>query len=142
MVAGTKEPATLTPCVLCQAHLRGRSSFIKIPNAMLDTKNENSLTANNNAGQTALTGAASGNRLKATDVIGLFPDNEVKSALSLSSVSRESPLYNFLGLFEIAKGYICFNEGINERIGEDFNTLMKSMDFYLELIKTTFENDL
>ncbi len=142
MVAGTKEPATLTPCVLCQAHLRRRSSFIKIPNAMLDTKNENSLTANNNTGQIALAGAASGNRLKTMDVIGLFPDNEVKSALSLSSVSGESPLYNFLGLFEIAKGYICFNEGINERIREDFNTLMKSMDFYLELIKTTFENDL
>ncbi len=110
---------------------------------MHDTKNENSLSGNSIGFlQTMPAGATSGNQLKATDVLHLFPDDMLKRALSNSCASRESPLYHFVGLFEIAKGYICFNESIDECIRKDYNTLMRSMDFYLELVKATYGYEL
>jgi hypothetical protein len=108
---------------------------------MSSNKNENGLSGNT-IRQTTPAGAASGNPLKATDVLHLFPDEMIKHALSNSCASRESPLHHFVGLFEIAKGYIGFNEGIDEYIRKDFNTLVKSMDFYLELIKVAYEDDI
>ncbi len=106
-------------------------------------KNENSLSGNSiGFFQATPAGAASGNQLKATDVLHQFPDEMIKLALSDSCAGRESPLHHFVGLFEIAKGYIGFNEGIDEYIRKDFNTLMKSMDFYLELVKATYGKEL
>ena len=87
-------------------------------------------------------GASSGNQLKATDVIRLFPDKEIKLALSVSGVSRESPLYLFTGLFDVAKSFIKFNEGIDKYIREEFNALARSMDFYLNLVIATQEHEL
>ncbi len=104
-------------------------------------KNESNFSGKSAREETPV-GATSDNQLKATDVLRLFPDDMLKNALSNSCASRESPLYHFVGLFEIAKGYICFNERIDECIRKDYNTLMRSMDFYLELVKVTYGNDL
>ncbi|MDR1679681.1 MAG: hypothetical protein LBR81_07890, partial [Prevotellaceae bacterium] len=80
---------------------------------MNDTKNENSLSADNRA-QTTPTGAESGERLNATDAISLFPYEDIKLALFSCGVDGKSPLYHFLGLYEVAKNYIGYHEGIDE----------------------------
>ncbi len=104
-------------------------------------KNENCLSGDSTVPK-MLAGALSGNQSKVTDVINLFPYKEIKHALSVSGVGGESPLYLFLGLFEVAKSYISFNECIDECIREDFNALTRSMDFYLDLVKAAYRNDL
>ena len=47
-----------------------------------------------------------------------------------------------MGLFEIAQEYIIFNESIDEATRKDFSTLCKQMNFYLELVKETVEEEM
>ncbi len=107
---------------------------------MSSNKNENKLCGNNPA-QTTPAGAKS-EPLKPTDIIRQFPDADVKRALSFSRVDEESPLYHFIGLYDIAKNYIICNQNIEEYIRENFEILTRSMDFYLHLINETHENNL
>ena len=81
-------------------------------------------------------------KLKATDIISLFPDEKIKHALSISSINGESPLFHFMGLFEVAQEYIIFNESIDEAIRGDFSILCKQMNFYLALIKETIKEEI
>ncbi|MDR1678386.1 MAG: hypothetical protein LBR81_01240 [Prevotellaceae bacterium] len=108
---------------------------------MTHEKNANGLNWDNPV-QTTPAGAVSGNPLKATDAVSLFSDREVKIALAISGVSEKSPLYHFLGLFEVAKSYICCNQEISEHIRENFDTLARSMDFYLDLVEMAHDDDL
>ncbi|MDR1679102.1 MAG: hypothetical protein LBR81_07985, partial [Prevotellaceae bacterium] len=66
---------------------------------------------------------------------------DIKLALFSCGVDGKSPLYHFLGLYEVAKNYIGYHEGIDECIRGNFNTLTMSMDFYLDLVKLTHEFD-
>ena len=99
------------------------------------------MPVNNSSKQTALIHDTD-NKLKATDIISLFPDEKIKRALSCSSINGESPLYHFVGLFEVAQEYIIFNESIDEATRGDFSTLCKQMNFYLELIKGTVKGEM
>ncbi|MDR1679088.1 MAG: hypothetical protein LBR81_04850 [Prevotellaceae bacterium] len=103
-------------------------------------KNEKNLGGDNSA-QATLSGAESGKGLKATDAVNCFPDEDIKLALFSCGVDGKSPLYHFLGLYEVAKNYICYHEGIDECVRGNFNTLTLSMDFYLDLVKQTHEFD-
>ena len=99
------------------------------------------MPANNSTRQTALIHDTD-NNLKATDMISLFPEEKIKRALSNSSINGESPLFHFMGLFEVAQEYIIFNESIDEATRGDFSTLCKQMNFYLELIKGTIKGEM
>ena len=102
-------------------------------------KNENDLTVNNSSGKTSLVHDTD-KKLKATDVIGRFPDETIKRALSKSSINNESPLFLFMGLFEVAQEYILFNEFIDEDVKSEFSILCKQMNFHLELVRETVKN--
>jgi hypothetical protein len=106
---------------------------------MLHKKHENGLNGNNPV-QPTPAGASPGNP-KATEAISLFPDINVKLAMAFSRISEESPLYHFLGLYEVAKSYIRCNRGIDEHVRENFDTLVRSMDFYLNLVNAAHAND-
>lgn len=108
---------------------------------MTHNKNENSLSGSNPA-QTAPAGATSGNELKATDIIYLFPDEKIKFSLMISGISKENPLYHFCGLFEVVKNYISCHKEIDECIRENFDILIRSMEFYLNLIKVAHDRDM
>ena len=108
---------------------------------MHNNKNQTDLQANNSSRQTALIHDTD-NKLKATDVISLFPDEKIKRALSISSINGESPLYHFMGLFEVAQEFIIFNESVDEPTRRDFETLCKHMNFYLALIKETVKEEI
>ena len=108
---------------------------------MHNNKNQTDLQANNSSRQTALIHDTD-KKLKATDIISLFPDEKIKRALSSSCINGESPLFHFMGLFEIAQEYIIFNESIDEATRGDFYTLCKQMNFYLELVKETIKEEM
>ena len=105
------------------------------------TNTEKSLTVNNSSEQTTLIHDTD-KKLKATDIISLFPDEKIKRALSISSINDESPLFHFMGLFEVAQEYILFNESIDDDIKGKFSTLCKQMNFHLELVKETVKDDM
>ncbi|MDR1678597.1 MAG: hypothetical protein LBR81_02355 [Prevotellaceae bacterium] len=102
-------------------------------------KNENGLSGDSHA-QTTPAGAKCGYP-KATEAISQFPDIVVKLAMNFSRISEESPLYHFMGLYEAAKCYISYNEGIDKRIRENFDALVRSMDFYLNLVNAAHADD-
>ena len=104
-------------------------------------KKRTKLPVNNSSKQTALIHDTN-EKLKATDVISRFPDETIKRALSNSSISSESPLFHFIGLFEVAQEYILFNEFIPEDIKSEFGTLSKQMNFHLELVKETVKDEM
>ena len=108
---------------------------------MTVNKNQTNLQASNSSGQTALIHDTD-NKLKATDIISLFPDEKIKRALSISSINGESPLFHFMGLFEVAQEFIIFNESVDEATRRDFETLCKQMNFYLALIKETVKDEI
>ena len=99
------------------------------------------MPVNNSSEQTTLIHDTD-KKLKATDTISLFPDEKIKRALSNSSINRESPLFHFMGLFEIAQEYIIFNESVDEATRRDFETLCKQMNFYMELVKETIKGEI
>ena len=76
-------------------------------------KKQTKLPENNSIKQPALVHNTD-YKLKATDVIGRFPDETIKRALSNSSITSESLLFLFMGLFGVAQEYILFNEFIAE----------------------------
>jgi len=108
---------------------------------MLYNKNGKRLPVNNSSRKTSLIHDTD-KKLKATDVISLFPDEKIKRALSVSSINGESPLFHFMGLFEVAQEFIIFNESIDEATRGDFSTLCKQMNFYLQLIKETVKGEI
>jgi len=103
---------------------------------MSHIKNENRFRVNNRTRKRSLVHNTD-KKLKATDIISLFPDEKIKRALSSSSINGESPLYHFMGLFEVAQEFIIFNESVDEATRRDFSTLCKQMNFYLALVKET-----
>jgi len=107
---------------------------------MTNIKNKTSMPMNNSSKQATLIHDTD-NKLKATDTISLFPDEKIKRALSSSSINAESPLYHFMGLFEVAQEFIIFNESVDEPTRRDFSTLCKQMNFYLALIKETVKGE-
>jgi hypothetical protein len=139
MVVGTKEPTTFRPAY-CVKHTYGGVLLLsKFLIFMLNTKNENGLNGNSSR-QTTPVDALFGNP-KATEAINLFPDINVKLAMTFSRVGEESPLYHFMGLYEVAKSYINCNRGIDEHVRENFDTLVRSMDFYLNLVNAAHADD-
>ena len=108
---------------------------------MSNNKNRTNLRVNHSNKQRALV-HDTGKKLKATDVLSLFPDERIKRALSISSINGESPMYHFMGLFEVAQEFIVFNESIDEPTRRDFETLCKHMNFYLALIKETIKGEI
>ena len=124
----------------------GRYFFIAIlmnmnNNKKRTKKKQTKSQKNNSSKRTALVHDTD-KKLKATDVVGLFPDETIKRALSRSSINSESPLFLFMGLFEVAQGYILFNEFIPDDIKSEFNTLCYQMNFHLELVKETVKGEI
>jgi len=120
----------------------GRYFFITILMNMNNSKNQTDLPENNSSEQMVLVVRDTDRKLKITDVISRFPDETIKRALSKSSMSNESPLFHFMGLFEVAQEYILFNESIDDDIKGKFSTLCKQMNFHLELVKETVKDDM
>jgi hypothetical protein len=46
-----------------------------------------------------------------------------------------------MGLYETATFYISNNERVDELVRENFDALVRSMDFYLNLINAAHAND-
>ena len=137
MVAAWKLPATSYARRKSVRHTYG--GLLLCQNSyktMSYNKNGKRLHVNNSNRQRSLVHDTD-RKLKATDVIGLFPDEKIKHALSVSSINGESPLAHFMGLFEVAQEFIIFNENIDEATRGDFYTLCKQMNFYMALINET-----
>ena len=74
------------------------------------------------------------NQLSINSLICHFSDAQIRQAMD--SIDSDEPLHFVLGLINGMSDYIIFNEGIDRQIRDTYLIMDRTLNFYLELIKT------